>query len=194
MTNREKIISIIDNDAILKSDAIILLEGDGLNRFEHAINLHLSGFSDTIVFSGGTVNYEYGSYPFDEIKPLIEDFNLVNLNLIHEDKSQNTKEQAIEIIKIVKQENWQKIILVASHYHQYRAYLTFLKTIQDSNLNLILYNSPVSNLKWFEKSRWGMRFDLLESEFIKIEKYMAQGDLSSYEYAIEYQQWKEKQH
>ena len=40
ITDREKIIAIIDNDILFPSDAIILLEGDGLNRYQKAVELY----------------------------------------------------------------------------------------------------------------------------------------------------------
>ena len=40
LTSREKFIALTDNDSIQKSDAIILLEGDGFNRYKKAVDLY----------------------------------------------------------------------------------------------------------------------------------------------------------
>ena len=40
MTECEKFISVVDNDILKPSDAIILLEGDGLNRYQKAVELY----------------------------------------------------------------------------------------------------------------------------------------------------------
>ena len=69
ITNREKFIALVDNDSINKSDAIVLLEGDGYNRYAKAIDLYKKDFSDKIVFSGGITDYDYGSFPFEDIFP-----------------------------------------------------------------------------------------------------------------------------
>ena len=37
ITEREIILAIVDNDCLTKSDAAILLEGDGFNRFQKAV-------------------------------------------------------------------------------------------------------------------------------------------------------------
>ena len=37
MTERERFIAVVDNDILRSSDAIILLEGDGLNRYRKAM-------------------------------------------------------------------------------------------------------------------------------------------------------------
>ena len=194
LTNREKVIALANSDVVNKSDAIILLEGDGLNRFQHAIKLFEIGIADKIVFSGNIINYEYGSYPFSDIKPLLLNKGIAESALMHENKSLNTYEQAVEIIKIAVLNNWKRIILVASPEHQCRAYLTFLRQVIDSESGLIIYNSPAQNLNWFEESGWGKRFERLDVEFERIEKYSELGHLATFEEAIEYQKWKEKQH
>jgi len=193
LTNREKVIALVNSDIVRKSDAIILLEGDGLNRFQHAFNLYKTRLADKIVFSGNIVNYEYGSYPFSDIKPLLLNQGIDESALIYENRSLNTYEQAVEIIKIVAYNNWKRIILVASPEHQCRAYLTFLRQVIDSACGLIIYNSSAHNLKWFENSDWGKRFDRLDVEFERIENYSELGHLATFEEAIEYQKWKEKQ-
>lgn len=193
MELREKFIILVDNDQIQKSDAIILLEGDGLNRYSKAVELYKQSFSERIVFSGNITNHAYGSIPLSEIYPLIIASGISPEAIIHENKSLNTREQAIEIVKISRGNGWNRLILVASHYHQYRAYLTFLKEILDTQSNIIIFNAPVKDLKWFEESGWGQRFDLLEQEFERIEQYSKYNHLATYSEAIEYQKWKEQQ-
>ncbi|MEY4860688.1 MAG: hypothetical protein RL059_387 [Bacteroidota bacterium] len=193
MTSKERFIVLVDNDCTKVSDAIILLEGDGLNRYQHAIDLYNQGAAGCIVFSGGITNYEYGSFPYEDVLPHILKTGFPVDKLIHEDRSLNTREQAVEIVKLAKKNNWKRLILVASNEHQYRAYLTFLKEILISDALLILYNSPVRNLKWFEETGWGLRFNRLESEFEKIDTYKALGNIATFEEAISYQKWKEEQ-
>jgi Uncharacterized conserved protein len=193
MELREKFIVLVDNDLVQKSDAIILLEGDGLNRYSKAVELYEQGFAGKIVFSGDITNYPYGSIPLSEIYPLIVESGIPPEAIIHENRSLNTREQAIEVIKLARNTGWTKLILVASHYHQYRAYLTFLKEVIDTKTDIIIYNAPAKNMKWFEESGWGQRFDLLEQEFERIEKYSLFNHLATYTKAIEYQKWKEQQ-
>lgn len=193
MTEREKFIAIVDNDILYESDAIILLEGDGLNRYREAVELYNRGIAPKIVFSGDIIDREYGSFPLMDILPHLLKEGVSADNIIHEDKSLNTREQAIEVIKMSIAHCWKRLALVASKEHQYRAYLTFLREILDIESDIILYNVPVRNLGWFEDAKWGTPFDRLDQEFSRIEKYSQLGHLATYREAIEYQKWKELQ-
>ena len=191
ISDREKILAIVDNDCLTPSDAIILLEGDGFFRFQKAVDLYKRGMAKKIVFSGNIIDKDYGSFPFEEIKPFILESGVPEEDLIHENVSQHTRQQAVEVVKMAMANGWKKLALVASHEHQYRAYLTFLREVLDTNSGLILYNAPVRNLNWFVDSGWGIRFERLSAEFDRIERYSAMGHLANADEVIEYQKWKE---
>jgi uncharacterized SAM-binding protein YcdF (DUF218 family) len=191
ITDREKILAIVDNDCLTKSDAAILLEGDGFFRFQKAVDLYNKSIVAKIVFSGNIIDKDYGSFPYEEVKPFILAGGVPEKDIIHEDKSLHTRQQAIEVVKIAIEKGWKKLALVASHEHQYRAYLTFLREVLDTKSGLILYNAPVRNLNWFVDSGWGQRFYRLEAEFERIEKYSAMGHLATADEVIDYQKWKE---
>ncbi|MCR5546827.1 MAG: YdcF family protein [Lachnospiraceae bacterium] len=191
ITDRETIMAIVDNDCLTESDVAVLLEGDGFFRFQKAVELYQQELVKKIVFSGNIVDKDYGSYPFEEVKPYILEHGVPECDLIHEDKSKQTKQQAQEVVKMALENGWKKLALVASHEHQYRAYLTFLREVLDTNSGLILYNAPVRNLNWFIDSGWGTRFDRLSAEFDRIEKYSEMGHLATAKEVVEYQKWKE---
>lgn len=191
MTQKEKAIAIIDNDCLQPSDAIILLEGDGLNRYKEAVRLYKGKWSNKIVFSGGITNYDYGSFPFSDILPYLLNSGIPLIDIIHENKSLNTKQQAYEVINMAIQNNWKRLILVASCEHQYRAYMTFIRQVISLKENIFIFNSPAKNLLWFDEDGWGKRIDRLDIEFKKIADYSKNGDIATYNEVIKYQKWKE---
>ena len=193
ITDREKILAIVDNDCLSPSDAIILLEGDGFDRFRKAVSLYKQGKAPKIVFSGNITDYDYGSFPFAEVLPRMLEAGVPEDDIIHEDKSLNTREQAVEVVRMAQERGWKKLILVASHEHQYRAYLTFLREVLDSKSGITLYNAPARNLDWFVDKGWGTRFERLEAEIMRIEKYTELGHLANAQEVIDYQKWKEAQ-
>lgn len=187
-----KLTAIVYNDIIKKSDAIVCLEGDGYLRAEKSVELFNKGLAKKIVVSGGYKKEPF-SVPAKELKEYLLKKNIQQEDIILEEISQNTFEQAREVIKIIKEKEWQKIILVASHFHQPRAYLTFLKAMKDEGLELLIFNAPAREISWFEKTALGKnRLELLEEEFKKIDDYTEKGHLLSLEAAIEYQKFKEE--
>jgi uncharacterized SAM-binding protein YcdF (DUF218 family) len=188
---REQFIILVDNEALKVSDAIILLEGDGTARVKRAAQLYHRKLANTIVFSGGIINLQYGSYPKEYILPELKKYGVPENVIVFENKSQNTREQAVEVLAMADNRNWKRLLLVASHYHQYRAFLTFLSVLKERNSDIEVINAPVRDLSWFSQEPWGSRIALAEKEFQKIEEYKGYGHIASFEEAIEYQRWKE---
>lgn len=182
-----QLLAVVLNDFIEESDAIICLQGDGYVRADWSFSLFKMGISPRIVVSGGIKE-----------NPFVEDIANYLKNkgveeVIVENQSNNTREQALNVIKLVKNNNWKKIILVASGFHQPRAFLTFLKAKDDANLDLKIFNSPVANLSWFKNTAWKKtRLELLEEEFKKIDEYMLKGHLATIDQGLNYQKWKEE--
>ncbi len=192
MTDKEKFIALIDNDRLKKSDAIILLEGDGYNRVFKAVELYKNGWAKKIVVSGNFNNPSGGSYPATLMKKKLLQLGIPAGDILIEDKSLNTREQAVEAIELVAEHKWRRILLVASPHHQYRAYLTFLKAMEEWGKKIEIINASAVGLFWFTNNRWGRRINLLDLEFKKIDLYKQNGHITTYQYAIKYQAWKEK--
>ncbi len=184
---------IISNDIVKKSDAVIWLEGDGLARLDEVVRVYREGLADFIVVSGGVDDSRPVAIPAIELAEALYQKGISRAKVIIEGASQNTFEQGTEVMKIVAQKGWQKIILVASHYHQPRAYLTFLQTMANAGLKIEIYNSPARDLPWFQKIVNKNRKELFENELKKIGEYRAKGHIYPIEDALKYQAWKEKQ-
>lgn len=187
-----QLMTLVGGDVIEKSDAIVCLEGDGYNRLDWTIKLFQKGLAKKIVVSGG-----YNKPPFSiQVKNFARRLIKMGIKarqIILEEKSQNTHEQAEQVIKLVKEKKWKRIILVASHFHQARAYLTFLKAMKNAKLKVYIFNAPARGLSWFEKTSLGLtRLQLLKEEFKKIDDYMKKGHLVTIKEAIKYQKWKEQ--
>ncbi|MDR0428170.1 MAG: YdcF family protein [Dysgonamonadaceae bacterium] len=188
MIDYAKLLIMVHNDPLCKADAIILLEGDGFGRLPQAVDLYKQKYAPLIVFSGNITDYSYGSYPFNDCLSLLLEMGVAEKDILHENQSTQTAEQAYYISCMIREKGWSKVILVASPHHQCRAYLTFLKQLPS---DVVLMNAPARHLFWFKKEKWGCRFDLLEQEQERIEKYSQKGDLVSIKEAITYQKWKE---
>lgn len=196
MSNKElekiKLMAIVSGDIIKKSDAVVCLEGDGYNRLDWTIKLFQKGLAKRIVISGGYNNPLF-SIPAEKMAERLIKRGIPPERIILEKKSQQTYEQAVEVMKLAKEKKWKKIILVASQFHQARAFLTFLKAMKDAKLKIHIFNAPVRGLSWFEKTGLGLtRLQLLVEEFKKIDEYMEKGHLVTIKEAVKYQKWKEE--
>lgn len=187
------IVAIVSNDTVKKSDAVVLLEGDGLARRDEVIRIFEQGLADYVVVSGGFEGNPEVAIPAPGLAEELYARDIPKEKIILESASQNTFEQGTEVMKIIAERGWQKIILVASHYHQLRAYLTFLQAMKNANLKIQIYNSPARDLAWFAKVIDKNRKELFEGEIQKIEEYSARGHVASIQDAFKYQEWKEAQ-
>lgn len=179
------ITAIVNNDTVKKSDAVICLEGDGLARLPEALRLYQAGLADFVVVSGGVNDPQRpDAIPAQTLAEELYKKDIPKEKVIIEAISQNTFEQGIEVMKIVAERSWQKIILVASQYHQLRAYLTFLQTMKNAGLKIKIYNSPARDRN---------NKELFEAELKKIDEYRAKGHIYPIEDALKYQAWKENQ-
>jgi uncharacterized SAM-binding protein YcdF (DUF218 family) len=186
MTSREELLALVFTQPLKKADAIVVLEGDGRNRLKKAFELYKNKWSKTILFSGGIDNPKSGSFVFAKLTSAFIKYQIPKKNILIENLSQNTREQAVEVMKIVSEKRWKKIIIIASPYHQLRAFLTFLKVMQEKKLQIEIINAPATDLSWFEETPWGRRIDLFGKEYIKIRKYQKMGHLSTYKDGVKY--------
>jgi len=184
--------AIVSNDLIKRSNVIICLEGDGYSRIEETTKLFKEKWAPMVVISGGYSKPPF-SIPARNLAKEIKRKGVPPQKIILEEKSQNTYEQAYEVLKIVKEKKWKRIILVASHFHQPRAYLTFLRAMKDLNFKIQIFNAPARKPSWLNKTSLNKnRLQLLEEEFKKIKKYTKKGHLVAIKEAIDYQKWKER--
>jgi uncharacterized SAM-binding protein YcdF (DUF218 family) len=128
---------------------------------------------------------------------LLEALGVARGRLRLEHESTNTREQATAIVALAIREGWSRVVLVASHYHQFRAFLTVLQAIQDAGATHVirLVNAPAADSPWFQCPA-GMattRAALLEEEMGKIDDYATRGHVASYADGLAYlRYWEER--
>lgn len=190
MTLREKVLCLVSNDALKKADAIVVLEGDGLVRVQEGARLFREGWAPVVVLSGG-VQRPPVSIPAADMRPHLREAGVPEGCIILEEHSQHTRDQAVEVTKLVRSCGWSRIILIASPYHQYRAYLTFLKAMQEAGAPFCIINAPARQIPWFASDDQGRRIDLLDGEMERVDLYRASGHVATDVEALAYQEWKE---
>jgi uncharacterized SAM-binding protein YcdF (DUF218 family) len=173
MSPREELLVVLSHLPLLKSDAIVVLTGEDWEpRVATAIEMMRTGGAPVIVLSGGVDSAFQKSAK--SLHHLLIGMGVAPGKIELEDRSQNTREQACNIVELASQRGWKRILLVASAYHIARAYLTFVKAVREAGLekDLHICAAPAHG-KWFENPQGASanRFGLLGVEMDKIERY-----------------------
>lgn len=182
------------NDEPQKGDAMLFIQGDGLSRPEIAVNLYRAGIVPKIVVTGEIKRKpQKHESRIESVLAVFRTNNIPEQDIIIEPNSINTREQAVEIMKLAIQHEWKSILLVVALYHEPRAYATFIRAMNEAGLRIRLITHPVRELPWFKKTQEGTRrYDLLGKELKKINTYAVKGHVASFREVVVYERWKER--
>lgn len=190
MDNREVFVQELHAQPLGNADIIFLAAGDDLSRVPYVAELFRAGRAPFIVMVSADRRHEYGSTPAGELAERLIELGVPEQALIVQENALNTKEESTNVVRLMKTKGWNSALLVTSPHHQYRLFLTFLKTMRDEGLALVLINAPAP-LSLTEETPYGRREDLLPQEFERVTAYQQKGDLASYAEGLEYLQNKE---
>ncbi|MFA7314333.1 MAG: YdcF family protein [Candidatus Magasanikbacteria bacterium] len=176
-----------------KSDVIVWLQGDRFDRGEKVLELFRNKFAPIILISGNNIRMgqqgekeAFFDANLDEIKNYLINNGIKQQKILIDDKSLNTGMHPKNIMMFAKKNNWKKIILVSSPYHQLRVFLTFVKYFNENNENIKIINQSVTDLPWdgLAGGKTKTRADIFFEELIKIKKYKQ--DVATYDQGLEY--------
>lgn len=174
ISEREQFLSVLYTSPLLKADAIVVACGeDGIERSKIAVQLIRQEGAQYIVLSGGIDNDD--TQGAKTCHPFVMGQGVSPTRIILETESQNTREQAVNVVKIAVEREWKRLLLVASPYHVPRVMLSFLKALQESGKDkeIQLVSVPASHLAWSvaPEGNKRTRLELLTGELGKIAMY-----------------------
>ena len=147
-------------------DAVVAISGGDTNaRADKAISLFKNGWASKIVFSGAAADTS-GPSNAKVMRDRAINAGIPSGDILIDEYSRNTTENAKNSSEIFKDNNIEKVILVTSGYHQRRASLEF----NQKSPNVMVLNAPVLSDKnwgffwWLNPYNWW----LASSEAIKI--------------------------
>jgi len=188
LTARERFMAILSNGPLLQSDAVVVLCGeDAVPRLEIAAQLMFSEGAKLVVLTGGKHDPPRWQGA-NELTPKLMGMGVAHSRILLDAISTNTREQAVNIVDRAIEGGWKRLMLVASPYHSYRAFLTFLRALQEREVDkaIQLVMVPASQVPWWSAPD-GMeqtRIELLDTELAKMAQYGAH--VASYEEGLEY--------
>jgi uncharacterized SAM-binding protein YcdF (DUF218 family) len=170
-SDRERFLAALYTAPILPADAIVVLCGEDAEERGHAaVELLRQGAAPTVVCSG-RIDTPPRRVSGAAVSTALMTRGLAPDRILVESGSQNTHEQAVNVLDLADANGWTRLILVASNYHLPRAFLTFVKALGDRRIRLIPY--ATSHLSWWD-SPPGMtetRVTLFDRELAKIDEY-----------------------
>ncbi len=183
MDEREQLIELLTKHEPRKADAIVLLAGDRFHRIPKVAELYHAGRAPLIVVTSSADNWDYGSQPSSKLVPELLKHNIRPEHIISEETGPHTRAEADATFRLAKEHGWTTLLLVTTEYHQYRAFLTWLKAMRDNELDIELVMTVVYEFPDFYNET---REEALVREFEKIEVYGAKGDVATYTEGIAY--------
>lgn len=154
-------------DKLVKADAIVAVSGgETTSRTLGAIKLYDEGYAPVIIFSGAASDPASVSNAAAMRKIAIQAGVPASDILIEED-SADTYENAQNTARIIKDRNMSSIILVTSPYHQRRASIEFKRAL---GKNVKVIDHSTSDENWRRSAWWKNNYSLslTLSEFQKI--------------------------
>ena len=124
-----------------KADAIVVVSGgDTAARTAAGINLYKQGWADYLVLSGAALD-KSGPSNAEAMKQQAQASGVPEYAILVDEDAANTQQNAENTQSIIKDREFEDIILVTSGYHQRRASLEFNKLAN----GVTIRNYPVMN-------------------------------------------------
>jgi uncharacterized SAM-binding protein YcdF (DUF218 family) len=137
-------------DPLVKSDAVVAISGgETVSRAREAIRLYREGWAPKIVFSGAAFDPRGPSNAL-AMKRLAVGNGVPADDILIEETSTNTAENARDVTEIARQHDFRSLILVTSPYHQRRASITFRRALGPE---VKIINHSTTDQNW-RRARW----------------------------------------
>jgi uncharacterized SAM-binding protein YcdF (DUF218 family) len=135
-----------------KVDAIVSISGGNTAaRTTGAIKLYQQGWAEKIIFSGAAADISSPSNA-NVMKAQAIKQGVPAANILIDEDAKDTNQNADLTAKIITDNEFKKIILTTSGYHQRRAYLEFSRALYGTGVEII--NAPAHNDSQWNNFWW----------------------------------------
>lgn len=165
------------------ADAIVLLAGDRFHRTAKVAELYHAGSASQVIVTSSAHDYAYGSLPSHVLLRKLRSHGIPEAHILWEETAAHTRAEAESALRLAAQHKLRSLILVTTEYHQYRALLTFIKTMRDMELDIMLTIAAVNEFPSFHSKTYD---EALAQELERIAAYQQKGDVASWKEGIEY--------
>ena len=132
------------------ADAIVVISGgDTDERISEGVRLYKEDYSREIIFSGAAASGTVSNAA--AMRNIAVHEGVAPSGILLDETSVDTEENAANVAKIIKAQNFHSIILVTSPYHQRRAYEAFKKEL---GKNFKIINHSAMDKEWSKADWW----------------------------------------
>jgi len=168
---------LIKEDALQKTDAMIVLSGGSFDRGNEAARIFQQGFVPIIICPGGNRAYEYDILDMNLKESEVAKMNLQRHHIPDSaifvvPFGTSTAEEAKFLFSFVKEKNYRKVLLLTSLYHTRRARNVFEKEFKNSDVQFIVRGAKSSR---FDEFKWWQSEDgliAMNNEMVKSFYYL----------------------
>jgi len=150
---------LMQEDALEKVDALVVLSGGGYDRGNEAVNIYRAGWTSKIICTGGNPELNFRIIGIDTLE---SDLTVMNLQrqgvpdsaIVLMREGTSTLEESDIILAYCKQQNIKKIIVLSSKIHCRRVRSVFAEKFENANIQIIYRGAKSSiydELNWWEK-------------------------------------------
>jgi uncharacterized SAM-binding protein YcdF (DUF218 family) len=123
---------VVDEPAA-QSDALIVLGDDNYagDRAFHAAELYREGIAPVVVASGRMLRQNVSVA--DIMQHDLESFGVPAASIVKlTHRAENTREEAVEVARLIQARHWKRVLVVTSNYHARRARFIFARVLPSS--------------------------------------------------------------
>ena len=135
-----------------KADLIVSLGGGSASRIEKAVELYAQGFAPNVLITGvGVGDAQSSSPPLDWRIRFLAEHGVPEHMLILDEHSTNSWEEAVNTLRLMREKNWQRALVVSDPPHLRRVDWAWGKVFQGSGKEYQLVAAP---LEGWDPGRW----------------------------------------
>ncbi|MDO8435349.1 MAG: GNAT family N-acetyltransferase [bacterium] len=141
----EELQELVCSEAPQPADVIVWLQGGRFTRGPKVIELYRQGHAAHILISGNDIR-QHTDKPdeifLDDLVAWLEERGVDRQCITVDPYALHTRDQAVRVLSLARQQGWNRIILVGARHHQLRAFLTFLRHAQEIGWSGRIMNQP----------------------------------------------------
>jgi len=167
---------LIVSDKLKPADLIVVLSGDANGeRVEEGVQLYKKGYAPKLLMTGGPLAWNLTAGEWMKLQAV--NLGVPAKNVLVENQSRSTFENAKFVVKKVKKAGASSIILVTSPTHSRRAKRVFCNMFSAHKIKVLSHPVPLGKSE-FKLSRWWTRHEdtqLVVWEYVSMVGYLLKG-------------------